>query len=212
MTMNKSSWMGWIVAAALAGVLAGSGFQGGDAKFGSVDIADVVEKSELGKQNKSDFEAMKASREGVLEFIDQYRVLTIEQATKLRDLSLKPNPTAAEKAELERVKADVIASDKNNKALSVKTNLTAEERTLMQDYANRSQQMEQVAQTWYRVFTQEMQAWAEKQRTSSLDKARVAVKEVAKQQGYTVVFESGIAPFAANDLTDAALKAMNAKK
>lgn len=211
MKNNKTMWMGWLVATAIAGVFVGSGFQGNDAKLGVVDIADVVEKSNLGKKNKSDFDAMKSAREGVLEFIDQYRVLTIEQATKLRDLSLKPTPTAAEKAELDRLKAEIIASDKNAKALSIKTTLTPEERTLMQDYAQRSQQMEQVAVNWYRQFTQEMQSWADRQKIDSLDKARSAVREVAKQQGYTIVYESGIAPYGSNDLTEAALKSMNAK-
>lgn len=210
--MNKSNWYGWIVAAALGGVLFGSGFQGGDQKLGSVDIADVVEKSDLGLKNKKDFDGMKSSREGILEFIDQYRVLTVEQAQKLRDLSVKPVPTPAEKAELDRVKADVIASDKKAKELSVKTDLTPSERTLIQEYAQRSQKMEEVAQRWYREFTQEMQSWADKQKSDSLSKAREAVREVAKAQGYSVVFESGIVPYAANDLTEAALKAMNAKK
>lgn len=212
MNNNRFSMMGWVVAAALAGIFLGSGFQGADAKFGVVDIADVVEKSELGKKNQTDFNAMKSAREGVLEFIDQYRVLTMEQAQKLRELSLKATPTAAEKAELERIKADVIQSDKRAKELSVKPNLSAEERTLIQDYAQRSQRMDETAQRWFREFTNEMQAWADKQKAASIDAARASIREVAKQQGYTVVFETGIAPYAANDLSDAALKAMNAKK
>jgi Skp family chaperone for outer membrane proteins len=212
MNQNKFGMMGWLVAAALAGTLFGSGFQGAEGKMGVVDIAEVVEKSELGKKNQSEFQAMKAAREGVLEFIDQYRVLTLEQATKLRDLSLKPNATTAEKAELERIKAEVIASDKNAKALSVKANLTPEERTLIQEYAQRSQKMEQTAQMWYREFTNEMQSWADKQKSSSIESARTAIQEVAKQQGFTVVFESGIAPYGANNITEAALKALNAKK
>ena len=35
---------------------------------------------------------------------------------------------------------------------------------------------------------------------------------MAKAQAFTVVFEVGVAPYGANDVTDAALKAMNAKK
>lgn len=212
MQKNVISLSGWVVAALLAGLLVGSGFQAADLKLGVVDIASVVEKSELGKKNQSDFAAMKQAREGVLEFIDDHRVLTLEQATKLRELSVKLNPTAAEKAELDKLKADIIASDKNAKALSVKSNLTSEERALIQEYANRAQLMEQTAQRWYREFTQEMQAWADKQKSDSLDRARKAIQEVSKQQGYTMIIESGVAPYGSNDISDAALKALNAQK
>jgi Skp family chaperone for outer membrane proteins len=204
--------LGYWIAALLLGVLLGAGFQDASSKIGVVDISDVVEKSEFGKKNQLDFDAMKTAREGVLEFIDSYRVLTNEQALRLRELSLKANVSAAEKAELETLKATVIASDKKSKELSTKPNLTPEERTLMQDYAQRSQTMEQVAQRWFREFTNEMQQWADRQKANSLDRARAAINEVAKAGGYTVVLESGVAPYGANDLTEAALKAMNAKK
>lgn len=202
----------YLVAAAAVGVFAASGFQDATTKMGVVDISDVVEQSDFGKKNQEDFNTMKSAREGILEFIDTYRVLTNEQALKLRELSLKVNASAAEKAELETLKATVITSDKKSKELATKANLTPEERTLMQDYAQRSQAMEQTAQRWFREFTNEMQQWADKQKAASIQKAREAVNEVAKAGGYTIVLESGVAPYGANDLTQPALKAMNAKK
>ena len=210
---SNTSAMGWIVAAVLGGVMLGTGFQSADVKMGVVDIASVVERSKLGQKNQSDFKAMKAAREGVLEFIDDHRVLTNEQAIKFRDLSIKMNRTPSETAELEKLKADIIASDKNAKAISVKTTgLTAEERTLLQEYSQRAQNMEQQAQRWYREFTQDMQAWADTQKADSLDKARKAIQAVGKQQGYTIILESGVAPYCANDISDAALKALDDAK
>ncbi len=127
-------------------------------------------------------------------------------------ISIKPTPTAEEKAELDRIKADVMAADKKNKELSVKTNLTPEDRALIEEYSKRANNMEMTAGRWLREFTNELQTWADKQKLASLDRARVAVQEVAKAQGFTIVFEVGVAPYGANDLTDASLKAMNAKK
>lgn len=196
----------------MAGAMAGLGFQGGSEKSAVVDVQKVVEQSEFGKQNQVTFNEMKTGREAVLEFIDTYRVLTADQAQKIRDLSLKAGITAPEKAELERVKADVIAADKKSKELSQKSNLTPEERTLIEDYARRSQAMEATAQRWFREFTTEMQTWADKQKLASVDKARVAIQEVGKAGAYSIVFEVGVAPYGANDITDSALKAMNAKK
>lgn len=209
LTANQS---GWLAAALIAGAAIGVGFQGSGEKSAVVDVQKVVEQSDFGKQNQVTFNEMKAGREGLLEFIDTYRVLTAEQAQKIRDLSLKTGATAAEKAELDRIKAEVIAADKKSKELSQKPNLTPEERTLIEDYARRSQAMEATAQRWFREFTNELQTWADQQKVTSVDKARAAIQEVGKSGGYTIVFEVGVAPYGANDITDAALKAMNAKK
>ncbi len=204
--------IGGALAAVAVGVFAASGFQDAATKFGVVDITKVVEQSEFGKTNQTTFNTMKKAREGVLEFIDTYRVLTVEQANKIKDLSIKPNISAGEKAELESAKAEVIAASKKNQELSTKQNLTPEDRALIEEYSKRANNMEMTANRWLREFTTELQQWADQQKVASLDKARGAVNEVAKAQGFTLVFEVGVAPYGANDLTDAALKAMNAKK
>lgn len=210
----KNMYKSGLTAVAIVfGIFAAIGFQEASNKLGIVDISKVVEDSDFGKSNQSTFNQMKTAREGVLEFMDTYRVLTVEQATRFRDLSIKPTPTAEEKAELDRIKADVIAADRKNKELMVKTtNLTNEDRALIEEYSKRSNNIEMMAGRWLREFTNELQAWADRQKVASLDRARAAVQEVAKAQGFTLVFEVGIAPYGANDLTDAALKAMNAKR
>lgn len=212
MQSTKFFKLGWIAAAGLLGIVLAGAFQGATDKFGVVDISQVVEDSDYGKANQEQFKNLKAAREGILEFIDNYRVLTNEQAQRLRDLSLKDTQTAEEKAELDRIKADVIASSKKSMELQAKPNISPEDRTLLEEYSRRSQVMEQVAQRWYKEFTSDMQNWADKQKLASVEKARAAIQEVSKAQGYTIVFEVGIAPYGANNITADALKAMNAKK
>ncbi|HEY0867877.1 MAG TPA: OmpH family outer membrane protein [Fimbriimonas sp.] len=212
--MNQSRFqlLGWFLFVATFGVFVATGFQDNTTKIGVVDISKVVENSDFGKQNQETFNAMKKSREDLLEFIDTYRVLTPEQATQLRDISLKPNPSKEESATLETTKASIVASNKKWQELSTKTNLTQEDRVLIEDYAKRSQTMNEVAQRWFREFTNDMQTWADKQKLTSIEKARASIQEVAKAQGYSVVFEVGVAPYGANDLSDAALAKMNEKK
>lgn len=209
--MQNYTKIGIALAAAVVGIYAASGFQDAAPKFAVVDITKVVEQSNFGKGNQASFNQMKTAREGVLEFIDTYRILTVEQANKIKDLSVKPNMTAGEKAELEAAKAEVIAASKKNQELSTKPNLTPEDRALIEEYSKRANNMELTANRWLREFTGELQQWADKQKLSSLERARAAVAEVGKAQGMTLVFEVGVAPYGANDLTDAALKAMNAK-
>lgn len=212
MTQSLSSRLGWILFAALLGGVAASGFQDPAQKTAVVDISKVVEGSDYGKSSQQTFAQMKQAREELLEFIDTNRVLTTEQAQKLRDFALKPTLTEPEKAEMERIKADVVAAYKRWNELATKPTLAPEERTLLQDYATRSQAMNEYAQRLLNQFSNEMAAWADKQKLESVDKARAAIQEVAKAQGYTVVFEIGVAPYGANDLTAASLTAMNAKK
>ena len=204
--------LGWALAMALIGVGVAGGFQGPTTKIGVVDITKVVEQSDFGKENQVTYKAMQTAREGLLEFLDTYRVLTTDQSQRIKELSLKKDPTDAEKAELERIKADVIAADKRSRELSTKPNMTPEERTLVEDYARRAQAMADVQSRWFREFSNELQTWADKQKLAGLEKAREATREVAKAQGFTVVLEIGIAPYGSDEITEAALKAMNTKK
>ncbi len=204
--------LGWVIAAAFIAVTVAGGFQAPAIKIGVVDISKVVEGSEFGKVNQDSFTKMRVSREGLLEFIDANRVLTNEQAQQIRDLWLKQNATKEELAKLDVLKADVVAAAKRSTELATKPNMTPEERTLVEEYARRSQTMNDVAQRWFREFTSDMQGWADKQKLESIDRARAAIQEVAKAEGYTVVLEVGIAPYGANDMTAAALVKMNEKK
>jgi Skp family chaperone for outer membrane proteins len=212
MKRGKLAWSGWIVAAGLAGIMLGSGFQTPSLKLGVVDLNAVIDKSDAGKSGKKSFEEMKAAREGLLEFIDQYRILTIEQANRLRELMLLKEKTKPEEAELERLKADIIATSKRSAELATKPNYTPEERTLVEEYSRRSQTMNETSTRWLREFSDEVQNWVASSREQNYQKAKAAAAEVAAKDGYTMVIEGSVAVFGANDITDLSLAAMNAKK
>ena len=202
---------GWLVAAGLLGAMLSSGFQTPSLKLGVVDVNRIVETSEFGKASQKILSGMKKSREETLEFIDTYRVLTPEQATRIRDLTVKTTRSKEEDAELERVKAEVISANKRLQELSTKSNLTPEERTLMEDYARRSQMMNEQATRWLREFTSEIQSWVDERKGLSYERARAATTEVAAKEGYSMIFESSVVPYGANDVSAAALTAMNSR-
>lgn len=212
MDPRRTALAGWGVALLMGGVILGSGFQTPTNKIGVVDLARLVDESEFGKANRDLRSQMSASRQSLLEFIDNNRVLTTEQAQKLRELGVKLAPTAGEKAEIETVKAQVIAQNKKWSELATKSALTPEERTLLQDYSRRSADMEEYAKRLYREFTNEMDTVVAKQKTDSVAKARAAIATVGKAEGYTVVLEVGVATYGANDVTEPSLVAMNAAK
>lgn len=147
-----------------------------------------------------------------MEFVNTYQVLTTEQAQRLRELTIKATITDAEKAEMEKIKNDVKASDAKFKELNQKAQLTDADRQLLQDFNGRAQTMGKVLERWNQEFTDEVSQLQQQLQTATVDKARAAVTQVAKGQGFTLVFESAVAIYGANDLTDAAVKAMNANK
>ena len=212
MRINLTKNLGWIAAAGLLVVAGAVGFADQTQKVGVVDIAHVLEQSDLGKANLTKFNAMKSGREALLQYLDQNRVMTVDQANRLKELSLKDAPTKDEQTELDNLKTAIGASTKRWSDLNGKPTLTADERTSMEDFARRQQAMEQLGQGWNKDFNTELQTWADKTKADSVDKARAACQQVAKADGFTVVFESGAAPFGANDLTDETLKALNEKK
>lgn len=203
---------GSALALLLLGVLVGGGFQAPTTdKTGVVDINALVDGSNFGKGVRDGLDKMRAAREDVLSFIDANRVLTLEQATQLRDLTLKLDRTPAEQTQLDALKATVVAANKNWTALATKSSLTPEERAMQQEFADRAQKMSDLGNRWVRDFTNDIDAWLDKQKTESNSRARDAIAATAKAQGYTMVYDKAFAPYGANDITDAALTAMNAK-
>lgn len=206
--------MGGLIGVALIAAIGfgATGFNQAPDKFGVVDLNKVIQQSDLGKANTASLNAALSARRGLMEFVNTYQVLTTEQAQRLRELTIKATITDAEKAEMEKIKNDVKASDAKFKELNQKAQLTDADRQLLQDFNGRAQTMGKVLERWNQEFTDEVSQLQQQLQTATVDKARAAVTQVAKGQGFTLVFESAVAIYGANDLTDAAVKAMNANK
>lgn len=196
----------------LLGVAIGSGFQGRTEKTGVVDIAKVFSDSDLAQRQTAQLRAMGTAREDMLRFVGDNRVFTDAQAARFRELSVKETTTAAEKAELDKIKADVIAANKAFRDLNLKQNPTEADRNKLQEYNRLAQNMTDLSRRWAEEFSSELQTMQDRLRTDTLNRARAAVREVAQKQGFNLVFVQDVAPYGANDLTPDALKAMNAKR
>lgn len=194
-----------------AGAWAALGLQNSAPKFGIVDIDRVVFDSEMGKRNAGKLDNAVKARQGVLDFLDTNRVATVEQVQKLRTLALKTDVTPAEKTDLEKVKADIVASSKSFDQLNQKASPTDEERQLLTEYNTRRQNTTAALQEWGPMFQQDLVNLREQMVSDSIRAAETVIREVAQKQGYDVVFSSKSALYAANDVTDAVIKALNAK-
>ncbi len=203
-------YLGWVVAAGLTLFMFGSGFQAAQEKTGVVDLNKVIQDSNLGKSNSQSLNQALAKRRGLLDFITTYSVMTVEQANQLKGLELKETPTEADKAQVTKIKQDVLDSDKRRAALMTKQNLTDADRTQIQEYSQRARAMEELAMSWDREFSNDLSNLREQLQQNTIEQARAALARVAKQQGFTTVLESTVAPYGANDLTAPTVTSMNA--
>lgn len=207
----KLQYMGWIAAAALVAVAATTGFQGAQTKVGVVDATTVFNESDFAKTQVDTLKAMAQARQDMLQFLDSYRTFTPEDANKFHDLSMKTPMTAADKAEIDKIKNSVINSDKRLKELQTKANLTAPETNELNDLSRRVQSTGELGTRWSREAQDEFEGKKNELQKAGLDKVREAIKQAAAAEGYTIVFISDVAPYGANNLTQAALKVMNKK-
>ena len=145
-------------------------------------------------------------------FVRTYPVFTPENAARFKELSMKPVPSAPEKAELEKLKQDVIATNKKYDALQTKTNPTPEEVAQIKEFVTRTQTMTNTLDRWAREFQDEFDGAQDKAQKEAIDRVKAAVTEIGQKQGFSLVLSQDTAPYGANDLTPKVLEAMNAKK
>jgi Skp family chaperone for outer membrane proteins len=208
----KLNNFGWILAVGMVAAMCASGFQSQGNKLGVVNMATVFQTSDMFANKQNDLKVMSETRSDILAFLQAYPTITAPQAQRFRDLSLKPEPTGAEKTELEKLKADVMAGDKAFKALQTKAKPTPAEINQLKNYNAQTQQTATLFDTWGQEFKTQIADQEDSYRADVLTKASGAVQALAKKQGYTLIFTSDIVPYASNDVTPDTLKVMNAKK
>jgi Skp family chaperone for outer membrane proteins len=210
--MNKMKTnLGWITAGVLGGVLIFSGFGQAQEKFGVVDLNRMLAESKLGKRNTEAMKSAIASREALLAFMNDYPILTEEQALALKGLSVKPVMTEAEKKQEEQIKNDIKADGKLFNDLNQKPNPTEAERSKLSEFNKRGGDTQRRLQQWKNMFNQDISDLGKELQKTEITNAKAALDEVAKKGGYSIVLELQVAPYGANDVTDEGIKALDAK-
>jgi Skp family chaperone for outer membrane proteins len=206
-TANSTAFAGWFVAALLAGVMLGSGFQTGTEKFAVVDIRKVIIDSKLNKETTDKVKAAGEARYAILKFIDEQRTISASQIARLRELELKETKTDAEKLELDALKKKVMDDAKELERIRTMAGTPTEvERLKMveltkleQDSRNLLAQLEADLDADYRNVSNELQ-------NQAIDKANAAAGVVAKSKGITILFSSSAVVYGANDITADSVK------
>jgi len=215
--MKHNYWKGFgsgIVVAAIGIVTLGGlvGFQATSTKIGVVDNRKVVGSSEIYRKSRETLNNATSIRQSILEFIIANRTMKKEDAQRFRDLTLKNLPTEVEKSELEKIKAGALDGEKRKRELELKNPPSADETKALEEFRNRQAGTGDLLQEWQKEFQQELEQLDAKIGQDLEKTVKDAIQEVGKKQGYSVVYASTVAPYAANDITDEVLKAVNKAK
>jgi len=203
--------LGWVVAAALAGGVIAMGFKAPGDKVGVVDVAKVFGDSEYSKKQNEVLQAQLLARKDVVQFVQANRDMKPDEAEKLRTLSTKDSPTAADKTEVDRIKNEAVNDERKARELQTKDKPTPAELTQIEEFTRRKDATGQKLQEWQQAFNQELQQQQDKMRADAITKVRQCIQQVARDQGFSQVFSQDIMPYCANDITTDATKAMNKK-
>ncbi len=199
-----------LVVAILAVVLIGlAAFQNQTTKFGVVDLSAVADKSKLGEREKQAFDAFRREVNNILTFINNNKVMTAQQRDQLLTLWLAENATDQQKQQLEQVKSAIQTASSRYAELVRKTNPTPDELNELSEKSALAGVTQDVLPQIQNSLAQELQARAQAKQTSVLTKVREAAAKYGRQQGFTVIFDSNVAPYAANDVTDEVVKVMD---
>jgi Skp family chaperone for outer membrane proteins len=205
-TGNRTGLAGWLIAAVLGGMMVGSGFQDGKEKYGVVDLRKVIVDSKIDTLVSDKVEAARKARLAVLTFIRDHRVITEEQALRLRTLELKETRTDAETTELTQLKATIDTAGKEYERLNAITTPTEAERQTLMSMSRTFQTSGEILRQYQDDFEMDFTILREQAQQDAIDRAAKAAAVVAKAKGYTVMFSSTAVVFAANDITADAVK------
>lgn len=203
--------LGWPIAGLLAVGIATTGFRDPASKVGIVDVQKALRECDATKKATDKLQTAFKARQDLIEYVNTYPVMTVAQATRLKDLTLKPAPTAAETAELNTLKGTIKDLDSKLRALQLKANPTPADKQQLDDFGKRAQDLGGLIQQWRQAFNDELNQMQDEAQQANQASALAAISEVGKAQGFTLVFVRDVAPYGTNDVTADVLKSMNKK-
>ena len=192
--------LGWVLAAAMAGVAIGGGFQVKANKVGFIDMQSIYADSKLKEKNDAKLHIAGQNRQAAFDFLRLNPEFTADQLIRYRELSTKETLTPAEAAELTKLKGAAQTATNQFDDLRKKPNPSAEDLKRLNDLAAINDANKVTQADWSRDFSQQLQTMQTDLNMAALDAIKLALAQVAKPQGYTLVFRENVAVYGANNL------------
>lgn len=205
---NRTAYTGWLAAALVVGIVAGTGFQS-SMKIGSVDLGRVITETKIRADASARVQVVGDAMNVTLDYMKLQKFMTEEQCERKRILEFKQDRSAVEEVELQAIKDKVADAIKEYDGLITKSPLTDEDRDQIDAYNTLKLKTDALRLQWEQAFKQEFQTLVQLADREMLDLAMKAAQDAAKQEGYTLVFPMTSIVYAANDVTDKAIELAN---
>jgi Skp family chaperone for outer membrane proteins len=177
--------------------------------FGSVDLQKVVAGSTRKAQLDQQITDLKEKLEAQFKQQVASPMLSAANQQELGTLLSKTAPTDADKARVTELQAmSQKDSDELTSLQQVKAP-TADQTARLGTLTKEQQDGQQVLQGVADSYNAQVQATNDKLAAQLQDTVRQAVAAVAQQKGLSVVFDSGVAYYTANDITDEVAKRLS---
>jgi Skp family chaperone for outer membrane proteins len=124
-------------------------------------------------------------------------------------LTLLAKPTDADTQKLAQITKAASTENQKQADLAQKASPTADDQKALSDYHARATVNKEFTQKLEQTYEKDIRTEQDKLKNDALDKVRKTIGDLARKQGYSIVFNLDSAPFAANNLTDEVVKEVN---
>lgn len=193
-----------------------------DIKIGVLDYQKAWSEYDLTKKYREQYADMVNKSQAQLDRRDRNRLLTEEQLKELDALYEKAAPTDQDKVRIKALEDEASKLDAELKSLQSKKPPTDEEKKRLEELQNRSKQTDTTIQSLNEKLSTQLEETDAKWTKQVNEDISAAVKKVAEQKGFHIVFNKGLAAggrsdtqvvlYGGTDITDLVLEALNKKK
>ncbi len=182
---------------------------GGMPLFGSVDLSKLQAQSTKSTKYNADLHALQERLDYSFKQQAASLMLSASDQAELGTSLSKTSPTDTDRARVADLQAKSIAAAKEYTDLQQKPNPTPADTsrlaTLAGEYSANQASLQKIGDQ-YQV---QIKALSDKDTADFTQDVKAAIMAVAKQQGLTVVFDSSVAIYTSNDITDEVVKRIN---
>lgn len=206
---------GFVATFAVLALLASFGARSANAQaqqFGSVDMQKVASAYTKTSASDDQFKTFKDQLTAAFSTQAANPMLNAQQQGQLGNLLLKPNPTDADKAQIQTLESQSQKDAQALAALQQQKTLSDADKAQLAQLTGEQQSGQDALQAVQTDYQNRMQQENDKLLQQISDDIRAAVAAVAKQKGLTMVFTAEVAIYAQNDITQAVINKLNGGK
>lgn len=198
-----------VASVVLAAAVSGGARADSGPSFGSIDLGKV----QTGYTKRADLEKSIQDLADRLQMAIKTQstsdMLSLAQQKQLGDLLVKPNQTDADRSAETTLQNQSRADATELATLQQKQNLSDTERGRLDVLTKEQQAGKAAIEQVNSDYSDQVRQQQDKVSAQFTDLVRQAIAAVAKDKGLSVVFDSSVAVYTANDITDDVLKRLN---